>query len=129
LIWKNHDELVKQWVQQTRTTAGTLLNPSDWLVIREQDNGIPVPPEWRTWREVVRLAAGSKVYEIEQTVDTPALAAYVTSQDYSSWPPDPNAPAPRLEASSPSIVDGVTSGPVLTSTTLAGSAGADTLAL
>lgn len=129
LIWKNHDELVKQWVQQTRTTAGTLLNPSDWLVIREQDNGIPVPPEWRTWREMVRLASGSKVYEIEQTVDTPALAAYVTSQDYSSWPPNPDAPAPEPAVVSPLTVDGVTSGTVLTSTTLAGSAGADTLAL
>lgn len=98
LIWKNHDELVKQWVQQTRTTAGTLLTSSDWLVIREQDNGIPVPPEWRTWRETVRLASGSKVYEIEQTVDTPALAAYVTGQEYSSWPADPNTPPPQPEA-------------------------------
>ena len=129
LIWKNHDELVKQWVQQTRTTAGTLLNPSDWLVIREQDNGIPVSSEWRTWRETVRLASGSKVYEIEQTVDSPALAAYVTSQDYSSWPPDPNAPAPEPAVVPPSFADGVTSAAVLTSATIAGGAGADTLAL
>lgn len=92
LIPKDHAELVKQWTQQTRITAGSLLAPSDWLVIREQDNGIAVPPEWRAWRETVRLASGSKVYTIEQTSDTTTLAAYVTNQEYSSWPADPSTP-------------------------------------
>jgi hypothetical protein len=27
LIWKDHTQLVEQWVAQTRTTAGTLLAP------------------------------------------------------------------------------------------------------
>ena len=34
LIWKDHTQLVEQWVAQTRTTAGTLIQPTDWMVIR-----------------------------------------------------------------------------------------------
>lgn len=86
LIPKDHAQLVEQWTAQTRTTAGTLLQPTDWMVIREADNGITVDPAIRTWREEIRLACGSKVYEIEQTVSTDALAAYVTSSEYSIWP-------------------------------------------
>jgi hypothetical protein len=40
---KDHTQLVEQWVAQTRTTAGTLLAPTDWMVIREADNGVLVP--------------------------------------------------------------------------------------
>lgn len=93
LIWKDHTQLVEQWTQQTRTTAGTLLNPSDWMVIREQDNGVAVPAEWRTWREAIRTAAGTKIQAITATTDTPSLAAYITGPDYPSWPQDPTQPS------------------------------------
>ena len=89
LLPKDHAQLVEQWQQQTRTTAGSLLVPSDWMVIREQDNGVAVPENWRTWRETIRLTAGSKIFEIGQTADTYALAAYVTSAAYTTWPSDP----------------------------------------
>lgn len=88
----DHAMLVERWTQQTRTIAGTLLQPSDWLVIRETDNGTAVPEEWRAWREAIRTAAGEKVTAIEQTADTEELAAYITGADYPSWPLDPNAP-------------------------------------
>ena len=108
---KDHAQLVEQWKQQTRTTAGTLLASSDWLVIREQDNGTPVPVAWKTWRESIRTATGTKVTAIAQTADTAALAAYVTSADYSSWPSDPNtpaspSPAPGLEFTSNGVSTG-----------------------
>ena len=91
---KDHAQLVEQWTQQTRTTAGTLLAPSDWLVIRELDNGTAVPDAWRTWRESIRTATGDKVAAIEQTTDTDELAAYITGADYSAWPLDPSQPVP-----------------------------------
>jgi hypothetical protein len=96
-IWKDHTQLVEQWTQQTRTTANTLLAPTDWIIIREADNGKAADPVLRTWREEIRLAAGSKIYEIEQTADTASLAAYITGADYPAWPSDPYAhvePAP-----------------------------------
>jgi hypothetical protein len=94
LIPKDHAELVELWSQQTRQTANTLLFPSDWMVVREVDNGIQVDPAWRTWRENIRLAAGSKVLEIQQTTTTDQLATYITSADYSVWPLDPSPPQP-----------------------------------
>lgn len=97
-IWKDHGQLVEQWSQQTRTTANTLLAPTDWIIIREADNGKPADPVLRTWREEIRLASGSKVYEIKQTVDTAALAAYITGADYPAWPVDPYAPVPISDA-------------------------------
>jgi hypothetical protein len=101
LIPKDHTQLVEQWTQQTRTTAGTLLTPTDWLVVRELDNGTPVPEAWKAWRQAVREASELKVSEIEQTADTPELAAYITGADYPAWPRDPNAPP------EPVPVDGV----------------------
>lgn len=97
LIPKDHTQLVEQWTQQTRTTANTLLAPTDWIIIREADNGKTADPVLRTWREEIRLASGSKVYEIQQTTDTAALAAYITGPDYSAWPVDPYAPQPVTE--------------------------------
>lgn len=94
LLPKDHTQLVEQWVSQTRYTANTLLIPTDWMIIREADNGKAADPAIKSWREEVRLAAGSKVYEIEQTADTEALAAYLTSEQYSVWPPQNNLPTP-----------------------------------
>ena len=97
LIPKDHAQLIEQWTAQTRTTANSLLSPTDWIIIREADNGKAADPVLKTWREEIRLAAGSKVYEIGQTADTDALAAYITGADYPAWPVDPYAPVPAAE--------------------------------
>jgi hypothetical protein len=97
LIPKDHAQLVEQWTAATRQTANSLLSPTDWIIIREADNGKAADPVLKTWREEIRLAAGSKVYEIGQTADTDALAAYITGADYPAWPVDPYAPVPVVE--------------------------------
>lgn len=83
---KDHAQLIEQWITQTRTTAGTLLQPTDWMVIREADNGVDVPSDVKTRRQAIRDAAGEKVAAIEATADTAELAGYVTGADYSIWP-------------------------------------------
>ena len=116
LIWKDHGELVKLWIAQTRQTANTLLSPTDWQVVREADNGTVMDPEWKTWREAVRHAANEKVLYIGTTNDTPDLAAYITGTAYPIWPNDPDHPpviasddaADGLEP----LIDGETAGPV-----------------
>ena len=92
---KDHTQLVEQWVAQTRTTANTLLAPTDWIIIREADNGKAADPLLKTWREDIRLATGVKVTAIRDTLDTDALAAYITGPDYPVWPADPYAPQPQ----------------------------------
>jgi hypothetical protein len=91
---KDHGQLVEQWVAQTRTTANTLLQPTDWIIIREADNGKVADPVLKTWREDIRLATGVKVGVIRDTLDTDDLAAYITGANYPVWPADPYAPQP-----------------------------------
>ena len=111
---KDHTQLVEQWVAQTRPTAGTLLVPSDWLVIREQDNGTAVPTEWKDWRQAIRMATGDKVAAIEATTTTEELAAYITGADYPMWPADPNQPQPESPVEDTiSFESGVTSGQIV----------------
>ena len=93
-IPKDHTQLVEQWVAQTRTTANTLLAPTDWIIIREADNGKAADPLLKTWREDIRLATGVKVGVIRDTLDTDDLAAYITGANYPVWPADPYAPQP-----------------------------------
>ena len=114
LIPKDHTQLVEQWTAQTRATANSLLTPTDWIIIREADNGVPADAETKTWRELVRLSAGSKNYEIEQTTTTDELAAYITGPDYPAWPQQNTEPtfasdpveetvAPTLEPETPVV--------------------------
>jgi len=88
---KDHTQLMDIWVLQTRHTANTLLAPSDWLVVREMDNGTSVPEPWALWRETIRAATSTKCDAIRATVDTDELAAYLTGADYPAWPASPEA--------------------------------------
>ena len=101
LIPKDHTQLVEQWVAQTRTTAGTLLAPTDWVIIREADNGKAADPALKQLREDIRLATGQKNAAIEATTDTAELAAYITGTEYPVWPSDSPAPV------EPAPVDGL----------------------
>jgi hypothetical protein len=94
---KDHTQLVEQWTQQTRYTANTLLQPTDWIIIREADNGKEADPLIKVWREDIRLATGTKITAIGATATTDELAAYITGPDYPAWPADPYAPAPAPE--------------------------------
>lgn len=88
---KDHGQLVEQWIAQTRTTANTLLAPTDWQVIREADNGKVMSADIKTERQRIRDAAGVKISAINATTTTAELAAYITSNDYSNWNPIPES--------------------------------------
>jgi len=85
LIPKDHTQLTTQWSEQTRTTAGTLLFPTDWMFTREVDNETPVPLTIKTARQNIRILCNQKVTHIGITTTTSELATYVTSSEYSSW--------------------------------------------
>jgi len=91
---KEHSQLVEQWIGQTRATANTLLAPTDWMVIREADNGKPMDAAIKAERQRIREVAGTKVAAINATATTAELAAYITSAAYPSW----SAPEPEPEA-------------------------------
>jgi hypothetical protein len=92
LIPKDHTQLVEQWSEQTRATANSLLSPTDWMVVRQADNGTEIPVEIKAYRQLVREKCGDKVTAIGATMTTAELAAYITGPDYPVWfapEPDP----------------------------------------
>jgi hypothetical protein len=90
---KDHNQLIDEWVNQTKNTANTILSPSDWMVIRQIDNGTPIPDEWKIWREEVRGATSVKIAAIQGTSNTGELGSFIASQDYIQWPICPDVVA------------------------------------
>lgn len=81
------------YITQTRNTAYDLLVPSDWLEIRQGENGTPIPEDWGNWRESIRVECKIKVDAINATETTEELTAYVLSSAYTTWPIAPATPA------------------------------------
>ncbi|RPJ31965.1 MAG: hypothetical protein EHM17_14525 [Verrucomicrobiaceae bacterium] len=86
LIPKDHTQLVTQWKQQTSQTAYTLLFPTDWMIVREFDDGTPADADTKTWRQLIRTTCANKNDSIEATTDTDELAQFITGPLYPVWP-------------------------------------------
>jgi len=98
LIPKDHAELVAMYCSYVRANANAILRDTDWVIIREADNGKPADPALKQWREDIRLATGVKNAAIAATADTDELAAYITGTEYPIWPVDPYAPVSATDA-------------------------------
>jgi len=62
--------------------AYSLLQPSDWYVVRESENGTAIPTDWDTWRESIRTTYQSQVTDINACTTVPELQAlYVYNDD------------------------------------------------
>ena len=107
-IPKDHTQLVEQWVGQTKTTAGTLLAPSDWYITRQAETGAAVPQEVLDRRTEIRAFSNTKEQAILATTSTDELAAYITSADYSRW--EPEAPVLDLGGDTITFTGGATTG-------------------
>ena len=51
---KDLDELKARAVASCKKTAGNLLSPTDWMVIRKMDSGAAIPEDVAAYRESVR---------------------------------------------------------------------------
>ena len=51
--------LKSQAIAQTKTTAGSLLAPTDWYIVREQETGEVTPTDILNYRQAVRTASGA----------------------------------------------------------------------
>ena len=75
--------LKTQWVNQIKTTAGTMLNPTDWMVIRKAERNIDIPSNVTTYRTAVITEASRLETEINAVTTIPNLITVVQSQN---WP-------------------------------------------
>ena len=118
LIPKDHDQLVTLWSDQTSSTANSLLTPTDWMVVREADNGKVMPSGVKEWRQEIRYACEDKITMLMLTKTTDELANYVTytspsggaPSDYSYWPQQGSSIAPSDQISSGDVVDPIVTG-------------------
>ena len=86
---------------QEKVTAGTLLAPYDWYVIRKYEASKAIPTAIKTYRTAVRTACLTRETEIDNCADTAALvtlygATYDKDGNFekynmTQYPVDPNA--------------------------------------
>ena len=80
---------------QEKATAGSLLAPYDWYVVRKAEKGTAIPSAIQTFRDGVRTACDTREKEIDACSDTAALVTlYGTKEDgtpnMTQYPEDPN---------------------------------------
>ena len=73
--------LKSQWIAQTKTTAGTLLAQSDWMVIRKVERDVAIPAAVATYRAAVVAASAAHEAAISAVTTVDQLAALVLE-----WP-------------------------------------------
>jgi len=83
------------WISNTKYSAGTLLAPTDWYIVRNSETSVEVPGEVLDRREEIRNYCNAYEQAIEATTTTDELAAYITSVNYGSFEEVPEAPAPE----------------------------------
>ena len=58
---------------QEKATAGSLLAPYDWYVVRKAEKSTAIPTAITTYRDAVRTACNTRETEIDACADTAAL--------------------------------------------------------
>jgi hypothetical protein len=61
--------------------AYSLLEPSDWYVVRKSENGTAIPADWDTWRESIRTTYQEQVVAINACTTVPELQALYVYND------------------------------------------------
>ena len=110
LIPKPYTDLKARWITQTKQTAYTLLQPSDylWPKLQEENSSFSAAKTayaaspWSTWRSTIRTECAAMVAKIEETAsvgDTSphadfgrvqALQEYIEGSSYNVWTPNPD---------------------------------------
>ena len=73
-------------ITQTKSTAYTILFPTDWMVVKAFETSTAIPTAWNTWRAEIRTQAQAQVAAIEATTTVAELAALPAVE----WAKDPN---------------------------------------
>ena len=91
---KDLPQLKKQWIEQTKATAHSLLTPTDWMVLRAFEDNAAIPPAWHKYRDDVRAYSSQLETNIDSAKNIDVFIALVTNQN---WPIDPDTQA-RIDA-------------------------------
>ena len=70
-------DLKVKWIDQQKSTAGTLLARTDWMIIRKEEAGTAVPSDTQTYRTAVRTQCKAREDQITACATTEELAALI----------------------------------------------------
>ena len=102
LIPKTYTDLKTLWIAKTKQAANSLLQPSDWRVVKAKERGTTMNATWKTWRQTIRNECTTMVAAIEATADVgdtsphadfgrvEALQQYIEGGSYNVWTADPD---------------------------------------
>jgi hypothetical protein len=81
---------------QEKATAGSLLAPYDWYVVRKAEKGTAIPSAITTYRDGVRSACDTREKEIDACSDTAALVTLYSNKEdgtpnMTQYPTDPDS--------------------------------------
>jgi len=78
---KDLDDLKTLWKTKQSETAGSLLAPSDWRVIKAKETSSTMPAAWKTYRAAIRTACNTRQTEIDACSDVAALKELMTGSE------------------------------------------------
>jgi hypothetical protein len=88
---KDLTALKSSWTSQINQSAWNILMPSDWMVVRKQEDGTTIPQSWTDYRAAVRKTAADTIAALTAAKDIDAFISSVTSVQ---WPVSPDAQQP-----------------------------------
>ena len=84
LIPREFVGLQSSFREEQKTTAGTLLSPTDWYVVRNSETSDAIPVGITSFRSEVRTVSGDRETMINATTDVGQLQSLVTGAGTSS---------------------------------------------
>jgi len=82
---KDLDTCKTNAVSQLRTTAYTMLLPTDWMVVKSVETSTPIPSDWNTWRASIRTTCENAITAVNACTNVDELAQLTVT-----WPNNPN---------------------------------------
>ena len=68
-----------------RTTAHSILSPTDWYIVRYTETGTEVPEHITSFRSTIRTETQIKITQVNSQETLENLKDYLRSEDYSTW--------------------------------------------
>lgn len=91
---KDLTEVKTNAIAQVRSTAYSILFPTDWMVVKAMETSTQMPADWNAWRASVRTTADEAITAIEGAEDVDAVADVMANI---AWPHDPDYVEPVSE--------------------------------
>lgn len=85
-IPKDLDMIKTMQIAQIRSTAYSMLFPTDWMVVKSIETSVPMSSEWAEWRNSIRVTSDEAIIAIENATDVDGVSEAMSNV---VWPSSP----------------------------------------